>query len=65
MPGAKDEADTSTLMDYMKSAEAMRCNYLNVYPEDVIKGTRGTATYNPAWEDALRHGAAALGRQPR
>ncbi len=62
VPGAKDEPDTSTLLDYIKSAEAMKCRYLNVYPEDVIKGTRGTANYNPEWEEALKSGAAALSR---
>jgi len=65
VPGAKDASDTSTLMDYVKSAEAMRCKYLNVYPEDVIRGTSGTATYDPAWEEALRYGAAVLGRKTR
>jgi hypothetical protein len=61
VPGAKDEPDTSTLLDYIKSAETMGCRYLNVYPEDVIKGTRGTATFDAAWEAALQRGAAALG----
>lgn len=63
VPGAKDEPDTSTLADYIGSAEAMRCSYFNVYAEDVIKGTRGTKTYDPAWEEALKRGAAVLGRK--
>ncbi len=63
VPGAKDEPDTSTLLDYVKAAEAMQCSYLNVYAEDVIKGTRGTKTYDPAWEDALKRAAASLGRK--
>lgn len=63
VPGATDEPDTRTLMDYVRAAEAVRCHYLNVYAEDAIKGTRGTATYDPAWEEALRHGAAVLGRR--
>ena len=62
VPGAKDEPDTSTLADYVKSAEAMKCSYLNVYPEDVLKATRGTKTYDPAWEEALKRAAAVLGR---
>ncbi len=62
VPGAKDELDTSTLADYVKSAEAMKCSYLNVYPEDVLKATRGTKTYDPAWEEALKRAAAVLGR---
>ncbi|MND05257.1 hypothetical protein D3C83_259320 [compost metagenome] len=63
MPGAKDEPDTSTLLDYVKSAETHHASYLNVYPEDVIKGTRGTSTYDPAWEEALKRAAASLGRK--
>ena len=63
VPGAKDEPDTSTLTDYIQAAERMRCSYLNVYAEDVIKGTRGTATYDPAWEEALSRGAEVLGRK--
>jgi len=57
------ERNTATLMDYVKAAERLQASYLNVYAEDVIKGTRGTATYDPAWEEALRYGAAALGRK--
>jgi hypothetical protein len=60
-PGA--ERNTATLLDYVRAAERLQCSYLNVYAEDVIKGTKGTATYDPAWEEALRHGAAALGRK--
>jgi hypothetical protein len=41
----------------------VHCNYLNVYAEDVIKGTRGTKTYDPAWEEALKHAAAVLGKK--
>jgi hypothetical protein len=62
VPGAKDEPDTSTLADYVKSAEAMKCSYLNVYPEDVLKATRGTANYDPAWEEALKRASTVLGR---
>lgn len=61
VPGASDAPDTSTLLDYIRSAEAMQARYLNVYAEDVIKGTRGSKTYDPAWEEALKRGAAALG----
>jgi hypothetical protein len=64
VPGAKDEPDTSTLAEYVAHAAAMRCSYLNVYPEDVLKGTRGTKTFDPAWEAALAHGARVLGRNP-
>lgn len=62
VPGATNEPDRSTLMEYVKSAETLRCHYLNVYAEDVIKGTRGTANYDPAWEEALRYASTVLGR---
>lgn len=61
VPSREPASDTSTLMDYVRQAERLRASFLNVYPEDVIKGTKGSATYDPAWEEALRHGAAALG----
>lgn len=60
-PGS--EHREATLLDYVKAAERLQCSYLNVYAEDVIKGTRGTPTYDPAWEEALRYGASALGRR--
>jgi hypothetical protein len=63
VPGAKDEPEPWTLMDYVKKAEAVHCNYLNVYAEDVIKATRGTKTYDPAWEEALKHATAVLGKK--
>jgi hypothetical protein len=60
VPTLGPERDTSTLLDYVKQAERMRCSYMNVYPEDVIKGTQGTATYDAAWEEALRYGASVI-----
>lgn len=50
-----------TLLDYMKRAVELNANYLNVYGEDVLKGTRGHPDYDPAWEAALRYGAKHLG----
>lgn len=62
VPGSEDELDTSTLAEYVERAEAMRCSYLNVYPEDALKATRGTATFDPAWEEALARAARVLGK---
>jgi hypothetical protein len=62
VPGAKDAPDPGTLLDFIKNAEALHCSYLNVYPEDVIKATRGTKSFDPAWEEALQYGATVLGR---
>lgn len=63
VPGAKDEPDASTLMEYVASAEAMKGSYLNVYPEDVIKATPGTETHDPQWEAALQRAADGLRRR--
>ena len=50
------------LMDVMKAAERIGCDYLNVYPEDVLRGTRGQTNFDPAFEEALRYGAQTVGK---
>ncbi|MCC6354896.1 MAG: hypothetical protein IT577_13490, partial [Verrucomicrobiae bacterium] len=54
---------TGTLMEVMKAAERIRCSYLNVYPEDVIRGTPGQPRFDPAHAEALAHGARGLARE--
>jgi hypothetical protein len=51
---------TGTLMEVMKAAERIHCSYLNVYPEDVLRGTRGLPQFDPAYEEALAYGARVL-----
>lgn len=51
---------TGTLLEVMKAAERIRCNYLNVYPEDVQAGTPGAKGYNAESEAALKYGYEAL-----
>jgi hypothetical protein len=51
---------TGTLMEVMKAAERIQCSYLNVYPEDVIRGTRGQPKFDPIYEEALAYGARVL-----
>ena len=53
---------TGTLMEVMKAAERIHCNYLNVYPEDVLRGTPGQARFDPAYEEALAYGARVMGQ---
>jgi hypothetical protein len=53
---------TGTLMDVMHAAERIHCRYLNVYPEDVLRGTRGQPNFDPKYEEALRYGAEHLVR---
>ena len=52
---------TGTLMGVMKAVERIHCSYLNVYPEDVLRGTRGQPNYDPAYAEALAYGARTLG----
>lgn len=54
--------NTGTLMEVMKAAERIHCSYLNVYPEDVLKGTKGNADYDPDFEEALKYGASIIGK---
>ncbi|MCB1121554.1 MAG: hypothetical protein KJT03_08400, partial [Verrucomicrobiae bacterium] len=59
---ARSGRRTGTLMEVMQAAERIHCSLLNVYPEDVLKGTPGNKDYDPAFEAALRYGANALSR---
>jgi hypothetical protein len=38
--------------------------HLNVYPEDVLRGTRGQPQYDPIYEEALAYGARVLSHNP-
>jgi len=59
---ARSGGRTGSLMEVMEAAERIRCSYLNVYPRDVLSGTRGQPDYDPACEEALAYGARTLGR---
>jgi hypothetical protein len=54
---------TGSLMEVMQAAERINCHYLNVYPEDVQRGTRGAKNFDPAYEAALQYGAERLGKK--
>lgn len=51
---------TGTLMDVMKEAERINCHFLNVYPRDVLRGTRGREEFDPEFEEALIYGAKVM-----
>lgn len=53
---------TGTLLEVMQAAERIRCRYLNVYPEDVERGTPGDSDFDPAYATALQYGAEVLAR---
>jgi len=55
---------TGTLMEVVQAAERIHCSYLNVYPEDVLRGTRGQPTFDPEYERALEYGARVLDGRP-
>ena len=59
--GARSGRRTGSLMQVMEAAERIHCGYLNVYPRDVLRGTRGQPDYDPAYEKALAFGASTLG----
>jgi len=56
---------TGSLMEVMKAAERIGCDYLGVYAVDVLRGTQGQPNYDPAFEEALAYGATVLGRLDR
>jgi hypothetical protein len=57
---AKSGGTTGTLMEVMQAAERNKASYLNVYPEDVRKGTKGLPEYQKEHEDALKYGADVI-----
>jgi hypothetical protein len=57
---AKSGGSEGTLMEVMQAAERNKTSYLNVYPEDVRKGTQGNTEFDPVFEEALKYGASAL-----
>ncbi len=59
---ARTGGRTGSLMEVMQAAERIRCHYLNVYPEDVQRGTRGQPGFDPAYEAALKYGHETLRR---
>ncbi|MDP3915444.1 MAG: hypothetical protein Q8R96_17095 [Bacteroidota bacterium] len=54
---AKSGGSVGTLMEVMQAAQLNNTSYLNVYPEDVRKGTKGNPEYDKIFEDALKFGA--------
>jgi hypothetical protein len=62
MLDATSAGTTGPLIDVMKRAESIGCDYLGVYSADVLKGTPGQPSYDPEYEKALEYGAKALGK---
>jgi len=63
MLDATSAGTTGPLIDVMKRAEAIGCDYLGVYSADVLKGTPGQPNYDLEYATALEYGARALGKQ--
>ncbi len=55
---------TGSLLDVMKAAERIGCDYLGVYAVDVLRGTKGQPNYDPKFEEALAYGASVIGKTP-
>lgn len=49
---------TGSLLEVMEAADRIDASYLNVYPEDVLRGSPGYPKYDPEFEKALAHGAS-------
>ena len=49
-------ASEGTLMEVMLAAQRNNTSFINVYPEDVRKGTIGNPEYDKVFEDALIYG---------
>ena len=60
MLDATSAGTTGPLMDVMKRAEDIGCDYLGVYSADVLKGTPGQTSFDPEYAkrlgDGPRHG---------
>lgn len=56
----EDPDRMGTLLEVMQAAQRAGFGYLNVYPGDVLKGTPGHPSHDPAYESALRLGHEAL-----
>ncbi len=52
---------TGSLLDVMKAAERIGCDFLGVYAVDVLRGTRGQEGFDPEVEAALAYGARSIG----
>ena len=62
MLDATSAGTTGPLLDVMKRAEDIGCDYLGVYSADVLKGTPGQPDYDLEYAKALEYGAQALGK---
>ncbi len=52
---------TGTLMQVMQAAERIGADYVNVYPEDVLKSIPGQPKYDPNSEAAMKYGVKVIG----
>jgi hypothetical protein len=62
MLDATSAGTTGPLLEVMRRAEDIGCDYLGVYSADVLKGTPGQPSYDAEYEKALKYGARALGK---
>jgi len=57
---AQSGGTTGTLMEVMEAAVRVKASYLNVYPQDVLKGTIGYSGFDTLFEQAIEFGAKSL-----
>lgn len=63
MVHAAETSNTGTMQGVVDAAQRIGCNYLNVYPQDVMKATKKSKLYTPKWEDALKNGYEYFSKQ--
>jgi len=56
MVHAAETQNTGSMQGVIEAAKRIDCDYLNVYPQDVLKSTVGTSCYNTKWDEALKNG---------
>ena len=56
MVHAAEPQNTGSMQGVIEAAKRIDCDYLNVYPQDVLKSTVGTSCYNTKWDEALKNG---------
>ncbi len=59
----KSGGNTGTLMEVMRAAERIGADYVNVYPEDVLRGTTGQRNSDPDAAAALKYGHEMFNRK--
>lgn len=56
MVHAAETQNTGSMQGVVEAAKRIDCDFLNVYPQDVLKSTKGSSYYKSKWDEALKNG---------